>query len=541
MPTTLLWYILRDMGKTFLLAATGLTLLLSLGGGVNNLLKGEGMGTVEVIQVLSFVIPGAFTLSLPVAGLFSAAMTYGRLTADNELNACRAGGVNVHFLLAPVLGLGLIIAMTTFWFSNFVIPGYIKNLNEIVGKNAFRIVMGELRSSGVFEFRGNVIHVDRIDVVETDEVDSERSAQRFHARRGAFMELKGDRPIRVATTEGLVVEFDTVDGAPRIRAVLTKVRGIDLEKNQFFESEEQPFGPVRIPPIGISLKPKWMTLGELRHFSRHPAELTVVRDALGGLRSLLRKYLFYMWIAKQLQSDIHVARFGNEHLWYEIRAEKFAADRMTARPRLHNPRVVEHTPQRTREIRADSGTIDVHGFPNDETPKGKIDLEGNIAIIDSADPDQPIRKARLNLAAVEIPEEVMEEERAYKDSVLLDPDRELGMGRQIDNVRAGMLAELKWQVLRIGSVLHSRSAFSVSVLPTMLLGACLGVVFRGGHVMTAFGISFAPALFVIATIAMGRQVSEHPDTVLLGDMIIWGAVVAVAAVDVLVLYRGVRR
>ena len=51
---------------------------------------------VEIIQVLSFVVPGAFTLSLPVAGLFSAAITYGRFAADNELNACRASGINVH-------------------------------------------------------------------------------------------------------------------------------------------------------------------------------------------------------------------------------------------------------------------------------------------------------------------------------------------------------------------------------------------------------------------------------------------------------------
>ena len=202
----------RGPVDTFLLTATGLTLLLSLGGGVNNLLKGEGMGTVEVIQILSFVIPGAFTLSLPVAGLFSAAMIYGRLTADNELNACRAGGVNVHFLLAPVLGLGLIIAVTTFWFSNFVIPGYIKNLNEIVGKNAFRIVMNELRSSGVFEFRGNVIHVDRIDVVEMDEVDSERSAQRFHARRHSWTGAASGRGVQVdakksARTEGFCLNL----------------------------------------------------------------------------------------------------------------------------------------------------------------------------------------------------------------------------------------------------------------------------------------------------------------------------------------------
>ena len=542
MLKTLLWYLMREMGKTFLLTTIGLTLMLSLGGGVRNLLKGEGLGAVEVIQVLSFVLPGAFTLSLPVAGLFSAAMTYGRFAADTELTACRAGGINVHLLLAPVLALSLVIALVTFWFSNYIIPGYVKNLNQIVGKNVYRIVMRELTSKGVFEFQGNVIHVDRLAIREPQNHDPNRQVREFTAQGGAFMEISGDRPRRVATTEALVAEFENIGTKPRVRAVLRKVRGFDLEKNQFYAAEEQPFGPYDIPPIGIALKPKWMTLSELRHYRGRPQELPRVQEELAHLRGRLRRYLFYVWVGNQLQGAEHALSFGNpQGLWYEVRAEKYAADHDTARPRLKNPHIIEHGHDRTRTITAELGLINATLAPITEAPLASITLDGNVVVIDSTDPTKPIRKPSIELPGVPIPDEILQQEAGYSAAALLDQDQDLGLGERIERARAGLIADLRFQVLRIRSVMHSRGAFCLSVLVTMMLGACLGIILRGGQVMTAFGISFAPALFVIATIAMGRQVALHPQNALAGIFIIWGSVLLVGALDLLVLYKGVRR
>ncbi|UCG31619.1 MAG: LptF/LptG family permease [Phycisphaerales bacterium] len=542
MLKTLLRYLMREMGKTFLLTSVGLTLMLSLGGGVRNLLKGEGLGTMEVIQVLSFVVPGAFTLSLPVAGLFSAAMTYGRFAADNELNACRAGGINVHKLLAPVVGLSLVIAAVTFWFSNFVIPGYIKDLNEIVGKNAFRIVMNALTTKGAFEFRGNIIHVDRMVNLDTGEQDADGDVRTFAAFGGAFMEMSGDRPKRVASTEAMVAEFESIGEKPRVRAILSNVRGFDLEKNQFYEAAEQPFGPYDIPPVGIDLKPKWMTLGELRRYREHPEAVPRIQEALTHLRAQLRRYLFYVWVGERLQGPDHAFTLGQPgYPWLEVRAEKYAADLDTARPRLKDPHIVEHGDDRTRTITAELGVVSANLTRGQDVPLATITLDGNVVIVDSTDPDKPIRKASLELPMVYIPREVMDQEASYTDAVLLDENKDLGLGKRIESARAGLIADMRRQVLRIDSVLHSRTAFCVSVLVTMMLGACLGIVLRGGHIMTAFGVSFAPALFVIATIAMGRQIALHPHTALAGTLIIWASILLVGALDVLVLYKGVRR
>jgi len=65
---------------------------------------------------------------------------------------------------------------------------------------------------------------------------------------------------------------------------------------------------------------------------------------------------------------------------------------------------------------------------------------------------------------------------------------------------------------RIVATLNERMAFSVSVLVLVILGAALGIIFRGAQVLTAFGISFVPSLVVIIAIVMGKQMAHNATT-----------------------------
>ena len=104
-------YVARELFKTFALAAIGLTLVLSLCGTMANLAKLDQMEVltaVDVLQVLWLVQPMVLTVTLPVSALFACAIVYGRLAADNEFDACRASGVNIHRLLAPAVALSVL-------------------------------------------------------------------------------------------------------------------------------------------------------------------------------------------------------------------------------------------------------------------------------------------------------------------------------------------------------------------------------------------------------------------------------------------------
>ena len=96
-------------------------------------------------------------------------------------------------------------------------------------------------------------------------------------------------------------------------------------------------------------------------------------------------------------------------------------------------------------------------------------------------------------------------------------------------------------VRKIIATIHERTAYSISVFGLVILGAALGIVFRGAHVLVAFGISFVPSLIVIITIVMGRQLACNAATHVVGLLLIWAGIAAVAALDWWTLARVLRR
>ena len=102
---TLHGYILRELLKTFALALTALTVIFTMGGGLYNIVRYEGVTTADIARLLPLMLPSAITFLMPIAALFAATMVYGRLAADNELTASRASGNNNHrlFLSAGIL------------------------------------------------------------------------------------------------------------------------------------------------------------------------------------------------------------------------------------------------------------------------------------------------------------------------------------------------------------------------------------------------------------------------------------------------------
>ena len=99
---TLHAYILRELLKAFGLTVLALTALFTMGGGLYNILKFEGVSATDLFSVLPLMIPVAVTITMPVAAIFAATITYGRLAADNELVACRAVTSLEHRLERPV-------------------------------------------------------------------------------------------------------------------------------------------------------------------------------------------------------------------------------------------------------------------------------------------------------------------------------------------------------------------------------------------------------------------------------------------------------
>ncbi len=81
-----------------------------------------GLPFSVAMKVFFLKLPYFVGLSFPMSMLLSCLTVYGRLSSDSELIALRSCGVSIYRLIAPAIGLGLIVTGITFAFNEAIVP-----------------------------------------------------------------------------------------------------------------------------------------------------------------------------------------------------------------------------------------------------------------------------------------------------------------------------------------------------------------------------------------------------------------------------------
>lgn len=538
---TLHRYILRELGKTFILTSVGLIAVIGLGGGVMNMIGLEGVSTLQLLKLVGLILPLAATLTLPIAALYSATVTYGRLSADNELTACRSGGINIHVLLLPTLAISAVSALCCFFFISFMIPVMVRNLDRLLEHDLPQLIKQRLASSDRFSIKNQyVIYADQT-FLETDP----SGQQTLRLEGAAFSQNEDDAWARFGTARSVVIKFDRADGRPTVYADMQGVSVYDDRAHSFTDWAHQPL--VGALPQKLPVKIKWLTLGGLLQYRSQPTTYPEVQEELTRLREGIARGLFFKELWKQFPAsfDQHPAygevSFGGDDLRIVLRAETCAPDKKDGRLRFANNVVIteDHADGTRRVVRADSAVVDVRRDASEKP----VDVEaiGNVSIEHSRE-TAPIRREREALPRVELPAEIIQQAEAIPMADLLNPKGPpLRLGEWVDKRREAVIEGVDFVSREITGEIHSRLAFSGSVFVLVILGAALGIVFRGAQVLVAFGISFVPSILVISTIIMGKHLIEKPDLIWVGIGVIWGGIALVALVDLFVLTKVVRR
>ncbi len=566
---TLQLYVTRELLKTFALAAVGLTLVLSLCGAMSTILRIEVPTAGTVLHILWLIQPMVLAVTLPVSALFACAIVYGRLAADNEFDACRASGINIHRLLAPALGLSIFTALFAFAFSNYVIPKAAAGIASRVQHDISKVAFQALKNRGYFKREdkkkndAQVLHAGKVDLVE------EAGHDVLLVHNAAFIDLKKGELVRCGTVRQGRADFKTTPetGEPLVEAFLTDVRLMDLQDIQqarVYQEKTRPFGSRELPKF-LLYDPKWSSLGELLRYKNDPTQLPPLRPQIAETRREMRESLFYRRLCNHFAAAAEPLILEDESQRYEIRAGSARIIEESYTPELKNVSVrctwtEEGRRKRTRVYQADSATVRLQRNIANTRDVVLIGLQGGVAFTDSAQPGKTIEHAAIDLQPIAAPASLFEKDQEYSDTRLLGSDdiagkkirslkqlraavTPLGLGPQIEEMRLKTLFAMIRQKNEIIGSLHSRLGLCASALVTIILAAALGVIFRNGQFLTAFAISFLPALAIVAMNMLGRRQAESVDPYLhvVGVGIIWAGILLLALVDVVVLKRYLRR
>jgi LPS export ABC transporter permease LptF/LPS export ABC transporter permease LptG len=156
-------YLFREIAAPTAVAFLAYTGFMLLRGVVlfSDLLFQSGDPLAETLRVLAFSVPHIVVLTLPISFLLGLLVAFGRLSADSEVIALRAAGVDLMRLYRPVAALALIVAGAT----SLLILEAVPRGNRLLSEMRLRLLtfaVAQRISPGVFspDFAGKSIYVE---------------------------------------------------------------------------------------------------------------------------------------------------------------------------------------------------------------------------------------------------------------------------------------------------------------------------------------------------------------------------------------------
>lgn len=156
--------VLRDLLWVFTGVATALTLLLVVVGVIGEATK-SGLGPMEILQILPYIVPSLLPFTIPATFLLTVCYVYGRMSGDQEITAMKAAGINIVAILWPAFILGATLSLSTLLLTDLFVPWARGKIEHIVTTSMENIFLDVLRAHNQFSdpMRGIAITVSRVD------------------------------------------------------------------------------------------------------------------------------------------------------------------------------------------------------------------------------------------------------------------------------------------------------------------------------------------------------------------------------------------
>lgn len=539
---TLHRYIFRELIKVFIPSAVALTLMMSLGS-VLRPIQEYGVGPRQVVHLMGYFLPITLTFVLPMAALFAATLVYGRFACDNELDACKAGGISLLTLIYPGMALAIVVAIANLILSFHVMPAFVQRAEKSLKADAKQVLFRNIQRSGYYKIPPDGRY----------RIYADMANQQNNTLSGVIVtEAKGSKIEKIISAERAEVKFDPHERFSEVRITAYNTYQMGLKDESPFSAE---WVPLTIPfPALLSDNIGFKNIDEIKKIRldlmRFDPIAKLARDTYAQFTTEL--------LAEDIAKKISIGSEGNSpssetaedaNSFYRLHSSQelveFTAGKCSVQGedqvQLSGKVVVTEydvfSKKVLRTLRctkaslhiegdkfAPTLTMDLHN-PTWHTPDGleglaqRVIIRGLVlpkAVTDkfvTTDILETVSPASINAALPKGP------------SVILK------------SLQNRLQKEIQQTLANIRAELHSRLVFGIGCMSLMMIGIGLGIILKGGHLLSAFGASSVPAAVLIVCIMMGKNITRNPNTKLsFGIVLMWASLVLLSVLAVL-MYR----
>lgn len=571
MIRTLQTYIAKDLLKTAVLSLVAFTLVMTVLAIVDPLRK-RGLSGEQVIALVGYTVPFMLSLTLPIAALFAATVVYGRFSQDNELLACRASGIPTLSIMRPALVLGALVTIASLALSNFVSPHMARMSELAIKANVRGIIYHEISSQGRWRWGAHTVHADSIEQVgDTLILEGVVYAEQKLKKKIAAKPAGADaRPAPKAKDDGLANRFSGTSNIEDVR-ILSAARAvvyfttlenetyvtIDLDRPVITQTSEQwvaseasqPIDSIQLPNPAKE-KAAFYDWDKLVAMLKSPVDHREIRETLEGIRRKLRHDMFARQLVGAIAAGQPYGRLSNMHNTFQVKA----ASAIIESPEIvalygTKDRPVEITVLRdgvpAQTVTAESATVEMTWVPHLDVSQASIRLKDSFGVMIRHANGGEQRREDWVVGQLSIPQDIVDRSDRVQVSDVFHNIEQLTDNptilAQVNDLKTKRMGKV---VGDITAEIHGRVAYGVSCFLMVAMGAALGLIYRGGQVITAFAISIVPAAIVIVLMLMGKELVGNPKVahgMLWGLMSIWSGVVILTVANVVIYARLARR
>jgi lipopolysaccharide export LptBFGC system permease protein LptF len=574
MSRTLFWYVFKDLVRVFVLASVALAAIMSFGGLLRPLTE-HGLDAQQVTRILGYFMPAMQTYSLPVAALFATTMVYGRLSADNELTACRAAGIGYWPIWLPAIVLGLLVALISLIFLCFIVPIFTLKVEKVIYSNLAELVQNQIEREHRITLEGTnsplTVFAQQAFVLPAPADRPKDQVVQLVGPMIVTYERATDKPINAvdrrppppedfltASRATAYIRQDEETGEVRMLAVLTD--GTKFPRH--FQAQPNGQSPMQISvrqssfnsdpfPSPVRENVKFMPIYAIKRVLNHPDESRKIQTLVADFIREDQQQEYLNYLVKKLQGPAGSVIFdagGGEQ--YELRrggcpVEIHGEKLFIGPPTLPNQAPAGLHQLGNSELRLDSTAQQIRLRCWPDATNNNLTIEADLfdAVVKSSDEVTPHSSFARDFV-VPMPRFLrdMKTQRNaafYARDSRADPDEQMRLNKELIRLKNSAISEA-----------HARVSFALSCLILVMVGCALGMMFKSGNFLSAFALSVAPALMSIVLVVTGQHVCENipyilpknfTDPLQLGLCLIWSGNAAVLAIAVTLLWRLARQ
>lgn len=217
---------------------------------VQDVLK-QKVPVMQVLELMLYCLPFVISQSAPFATLVGFLMCISRMVSDNEILVFRSLGNSFSFLQVPILMVGLIISVSSFYVNDYLVPLGASKYNSLYRKILLSNPTVELEPHSIKKTQDSVLVIGAVEGTNISDLlyfdtDSKGNHRIISSANANVLQSPSSSVLMQIDMQNAMTFLPDKDDIKNIDFVTSKSTFLNVFSSNFFSDSDFPVNPMEL-------------------------------------------------------------------------------------------------------------------------------------------------------------------------------------------------------------------------------------------------------------------------------------------------------